>query len=321
MIAKDEEASIGRALSSVKDICDEIIVVDTGSTDSTKSIAESFGAKVLDHPWEDDFSAPRNTGLEAATSDWILHLDADEELIAGKGHLHRLTDQKQNVLGYQVRIVAAENAEAAAESPTRSRALRLFKRSDNIRYQYPIHEQPTITFDKIQQCELELLHFGKHVENDMNRSGRNMRILKNALEKTPEDSYMWRYLGDEYMTLEDFPHAADAFSRSLDFLADSDAKYIPPMLRSFAWALYHMKQYEPAEELLADALTHYPDYTDLYFVKGCLQHAQGNEEAAERTFSRCLVLGDPDPEEYWTWGGTGSWRAEEGLKEVKQALS
>ncbi len=72
MIAKDEEASIGRALSSVKDICDEIIVVDTGSTDSTKSIAESFGAIVLDHPWEDDFSAPRNTGLEAATGDWIM---------------------------------------------------------------------------------------------------------------------------------------------------------------------------------------------------------------------------------------------------------
>ncbi len=78
MIARDEAATIGRALESVSGIADEIIVVDTGSTDGTKEIISKFNARVIDTVWEDDFSIARNLGLREATCDYILCLDADE---------------------------------------------------------------------------------------------------------------------------------------------------------------------------------------------------------------------------------------------------
>ena len=67
-----------RSLDSVKDYVDEIVVVDTGSTDNTIEVAKSYGAKVFESPWNNDFSTPRNMALENATGDWIIFLDADE---------------------------------------------------------------------------------------------------------------------------------------------------------------------------------------------------------------------------------------------------
>ena len=78
MIVKDEEENIERSLMSVKPVVDEMIVVDTGSTDRTKDIARSLGAKVYDFQWTDSFSDARNFSLSKATGKWILVLDADE---------------------------------------------------------------------------------------------------------------------------------------------------------------------------------------------------------------------------------------------------
>jgi len=79
IITLNEEANIGRTLKSVKDIADEIIVVDSGSTDSTVGLAKQFGAKVFVEPWK-GFARQKNSALEKATCDWILSLDADEEV-------------------------------------------------------------------------------------------------------------------------------------------------------------------------------------------------------------------------------------------------
>ncbi|WP_233476275.1 glycosyltransferase family 2 protein [Paenibacillus sonchi] len=80
MIVKDEEALLSRCLESVKGIADEIIIVDTGSTDRTKQIAENYGAKIYDYVWSNDFAAARNESLRHAAGKWILVLDADEYL-------------------------------------------------------------------------------------------------------------------------------------------------------------------------------------------------------------------------------------------------
>ena len=80
MIVKNEEAHLGKCLISVKDIADEMIVVDTGSSDKTREIAAAFGARVFDFVWTDDFSEARNYSLAQAAGDWILVLDGDETL-------------------------------------------------------------------------------------------------------------------------------------------------------------------------------------------------------------------------------------------------
>src|SRR3989344_6657474 len=78
MITKNEETYLENCLNSVKDIVDEIIIVDTGSTDKTKEIGKEFNAKIFDFKWTDDFCAARIESLKHATKDWILVLDADE---------------------------------------------------------------------------------------------------------------------------------------------------------------------------------------------------------------------------------------------------
>ncbi|MGC2697208.1 MAG: glycosyltransferase family 2 protein [Candidatus Angelobacter sp.] len=79
IITLNEEANIARTLKSVKEIADEMIVVDSGSTDGTAGIAQSFGAKVFIEPWK-GFARQKNSSLEKASSDWVLSLDADEEV-------------------------------------------------------------------------------------------------------------------------------------------------------------------------------------------------------------------------------------------------
>ena len=85
MIMKNEEKLLRRCLNSVQGLVDEIIIVDTGSTDKSIEIAKEFGAVVLSDPWQDDFARPRNIGLDRATKDWILILDPDE-VLARKDH-------------------------------------------------------------------------------------------------------------------------------------------------------------------------------------------------------------------------------------------
>ena len=85
MIVKNEEAFLEACLESIKDFVDEIIIVDTGSIDGTVGIAGRYTGKVHFHPWNNSFSEARNHAMSFATGDWILTIDADEELVAGSG--------------------------------------------------------------------------------------------------------------------------------------------------------------------------------------------------------------------------------------------
>src|SRR6185369_7624849 len=85
MIARDEAKTIGAALAAAKPFCDEMIVVDTGSTDETRKVAASHGARVVEQAWTDDFAHARNRSLEEARGDFALVLDADEIMDAECG--------------------------------------------------------------------------------------------------------------------------------------------------------------------------------------------------------------------------------------------
>src|SRR6201992_401844 len=82
MIVRDEEQMLPRCLEAVASAVDEIVIVDTGSTDATVEIAKSFGARVIEFPWTGSFSEARNVSFEAATGDWVMYLDADEVLVS-----------------------------------------------------------------------------------------------------------------------------------------------------------------------------------------------------------------------------------------------
>ena len=98
MIVKNEEKHLAYCLNSLTPVADEMIVVDTGSTDKTKEIAEAFGARIFDFEWINDFSAARNYSLSQAQGDWILVMDADE-VISGQDYakLKKLLTKKKEI--------------------------------------------------------------------------------------------------------------------------------------------------------------------------------------------------------------------------------
>ena len=107
MIVKNEEANLPACLESVRDLFHEVIVVDTGSTDRTKEIAASFGARVFDFPWVDNFAAARNAALDHATGDWIFWMDADDRLdeVNRRKLSERLAGLPEEMLAYTVKCL------------------------------------------------------------------------------------------------------------------------------------------------------------------------------------------------------------------------
>jgi tetratricopeptide (TPR) repeat protein len=183
MIARDEEELIGRALASVRDLVDEMIVVDTGSVDNTVAEATRLGARVFSFPWKNDFSEARNFALSKATREWILVLDADEEIDAGdRDRIHRLAAEgaHEAFIMRQWTYTRQEPGFGWAPSPPDSRMsmgcggyyesqqARLFRNERLIRYEGAIHE--TLDWSlmaahiPVREADVVIHHYGRMEE-------------------------------------------------------------------------------------------------------------------------------------------------------------
>lgn len=141
MIVKNEEKVLARCLDSIKEIADEIIIVDTGSTDGTKSIAKKYTSKIYDFTWVHDFSAARNYAFERATMDYIYSADADEVL--DNENLARFLLLKQSLLP-EIEIVQMKYANQLQFNTTYNFDVeyrpKLYKRLRTFRWEEPVHE-------------------------------------------------------------------------------------------------------------------------------------------------------------------------------------
>lgn len=140
MIVKNESKVLERCLDSISDAVDEIIIVDTGSTDNTKEIAAAKGAKIFDFPWCNDFSAARNFSFDQASMDYIMWLDADD--VMEPEELKKLQDLKQN-LSPEISVVNMmyNAAYDSLGKPTFSyQRERLLRSKDNYRWEGAVHE-------------------------------------------------------------------------------------------------------------------------------------------------------------------------------------
>ncbi len=225
MIVRDEERVLGDCLRSIRDHVDEIVITDTGSTDRSRDIAGEFGARVLERPWNDDFSAARNHSLEAATGDWILYIDADERLEAPRRNMLRRT-----IAGYPgtaaflMRLQPREGFSSYLEA-------RLFRRDPRIRFTGRIHEQVWAGIEAV--CDTDNLSVGRsaariiHVgyEGDLTRKhNRNLPLLRQAVTEDPGRVYCWWHLGD---TLAALGHRAEAQSALQTAIAVARRSRIP----------------------------------------------------------------------------------------------
>jgi glycosyltransferase involved in cell wall biosynthesis len=213
MIVKNEEKYLRDCLESVKGVVDEIILVDTGSKDSTLLIAQEYGAKIFNFEWINDFSAARNYSLSQCTGNWILYLDADERLSAkSRNHLKLLTS-KNDKIAYYCQVCSIDEVNSR---PSIMSYVRLFPNEESLKFEGAIHEQIEYSLQRnkipIIKSSIEILHVGYNLNNDglILKAKRNLDILLSEYSENNSSYYAFQ-LGQTYGILENKKDAVKYF--------------------------------------------------------------------------------------------------------------
>jgi tetratricopeptide (TPR) repeat protein len=208
MIVKDEEVRLSRCLASVRDVVDELIVLDTGSSDHTVEIAQSFGAQVHHFAWCNDFSAARNEALKYVTGDWILVLDADEVLVPGIVPILRKIIQDDRYL-----VINLVREEIGAMQSPYSLVSRLFRRHPDVWFTRPYHAMIDDRVTELLQREphwqvgiipeVAILHEGYQADLIAGRDKLNKacKTMEDFLASHPTDPYVCSKLGALYIQM------------------------------------------------------------------------------------------------------------------------
>ena len=215
-IVKNEEKNLPHSLDSLKDQVDEIVIVDTGSTDNTIAIAESYGAKVFSSPWNNDFSTPRNMALKNATGDWIMFLDADEYFSEDTRHNIRSCIENADKHGREGILINLINIDVDKDNKVLDNTylLRAFKNFDDCHYVGRIHEElrkgngePFSNVSLIPTNVLMLYHTGYSASINADKATRNLEMLLAELEITDHPERIYGYIAQCYNGLGRFKKA------------------------------------------------------------------------------------------------------------------
>lgn len=223
VIVKNEERNLPRWAHCVKQITDDLVVVDTGSTDSTVKIAEEAGATVYHLPWRNSFAEPKNFAIDHAKGDWILFLDADEyftdEDCPKIRQVIEICDQRDQAYAMYLPIVNIDTDNHNQEQDITGQ-IRIFRNHPDVRYSGAIHEALTnsgTTYSETPYCsEAKIFHTGYSRSKLKGKLERNRQLLENWPD-TSEMSYKARdyYLAEVYQGLGEYQKALDSAKRAM----------------------------------------------------------------------------------------------------------
>ena len=319
MIVKDEEANLAECLAAVAGVVDEMIVVDTGSSDHTCEVAAKGGARVVDFAWVDDFAAARNESINHATADWIFWLDADE----------RLDPANREKLRNLFAVLSWENAAylmqqlSATEDPHGSRVavdqVRLFRRDPALRWEYRVHEQIMLAIRRaghdMRRTDIVITHGGYEALGAAERKlQRNVELLLRQDAERPDDPITLYHLGQVYQQLGRPAQALPVLRRSLERLPP-DYSIRPRLFVSIARAHEALGQRAEAMAVTRAGRGQYPDAVELLFLEAARLYEKGDLARAEE---RLLHLLSMPPDRQLTTGDIGrqGYKARHLLAEV-----
>lgn len=307
MIAKNEEQLIAQAILSVLPVVNEVILVDTGSSDKTVEIADSLGAKVFHLPWQDDFSAPRNLSLSKAAGDWILVLDADEA-IAAEDHdvlksmtkdpsicwefMQRHYTEDQRLSGFTPLSGQYPSWEKGQGGYLESNCVRMFPNGAGISYRGLVHELvehsiAEINRHKIIRTEVRIHHYG-HTQAVKSRKDKHniyTRLGEAKVADTPMNWKSYFELGVEHNNNGRYQESEAALKQA----AVMNPQYVECWV-NLGYVQCELKKYEQAVESLKIALTVNPRSASAYCNLGVVMLRSGKLEAAENSFRRAIAL-------------------------------
>ncbi|WP_245585999.1 glycosyltransferase [Paenibacillus pinihumi] len=318
MIVKDEATSIGRCLDSVKDVVDEIVIVDTGSSDSTVEICKAYGAIVHTFTWNESFAEARNYGLDRARGEWVMWLDADEQCAISE--LDRFREQ----LNHDTELVYAvhlHNYIGPDINPDRAFHItqpRLFRNHRGFKFTNRIHETLNLNDaaphlwnqQNINLIPAVIHHYGYMDDaiSAKNKVQRNIALLQREISDQSHSPWMEYHLAVEYARLQYYEEAFKYVNHSIARFIEN--QLMPPSL------LYRLKysvliasgNLQPARDGIDKALLLYPDYVDLHFYKALILYLMSRFDEALDQFDNCLEIGDQITS-HLSLKGSGSFQA------------
>jgi tetratricopeptide (TPR) repeat protein len=328
MIVKNEERFLRGCLESVKGIVDEIVIVDTGSTDSTLDIAREYGAKIVPHVWTDDFSEARNVSLANATGNWALWMDADEELAPESREILRqaIETAPANIGGYMVMFrnwLTVPERRPGTEMAIHH-ACRVFRRVPGVRFVGRIHEQNLRSLQELgytyaKQEGLILDHFGYagEIMSGRNKHERFIRMLHREVDENPMEEFRTFHLfnlGNAYFTFGDMDNAAKYLALAAEN-ADPLEEYTVTMLMELATAYHRLNRSQEGLRVCEDADKIGVRHAGIEFARGyCLLHLLRYTDA-ENAFKTALRMGEQKEGVFAQTGdaGAGTFKARYGL--------
>lgn len=301
LIVKNEEKNLPRCLNSVKGIADEYIIVDTGSTDQTKQVAASFGAKVFDFPWNNDFSAAKNEALAQAGGDWIIFLDADEYLQAGddKKLYNLLLNHNENKDIESVVCLMIDLDMDKQMVIGRNLNIRVFRNHKDIRYRGEIHEEPRRGAALLKSITVEtitIVHTGYSFSLLKSKFARNLELLLAAEEKGAADGLTYYYISGCYAGLGQFREAIEYIQKVFRWEKEKKQQVRATMryqlyeilLRS----MLNLEQYslEDLQEVLGKACKEYGYHPEIVRYQAIVCLKEQKIQAALQSYLQALEL-------------------------------
>ncbi len=302
MIVRNEDQRLARCLASVMPWVGEAIVVDTGSSDGTVAIAETAGARVLHFAWCDDFALARNHALAAATSEWVLVLDADEVLrvddAAAWARALAADPTAHAPAAYSIDCHDRIDDGSVAVGPV----MRLFRRAvPDMIYRGQIHEQIVAVAER--RCEAAHARF-IHFDHDGHTGAvvaehrtleRNLRLARLMVTSRPDDPFSWFCLGQAIQAAD--PHSGEvisSFERALEKIEllgheHRDESYLCALWINLVRALIRAGRARDALDVSRRALCDFSGSPDLHFLRGKLLLDAGHVAAACRELEECLT--------------------------------
>jgi glycosyltransferase involved in cell wall biosynthesis len=304
MIVKNEEACLCRAVESVRPVVDEVIIVDTGSTDKTLAVAEQLGARVFSLPWQDDFSHARNFSLCQAEHQWILVLDADE-LIAARDleAIKALSTSDKYSAAVFLQRNYSNNAEAEGWTVNASdyaegsgyagysdvSIIRLFHNFPSVRYEGVVHEviDESLAAAKKKYLDIPIHHFAREMSAEIQRGKSDYygTLLMKDFEARPHNARTCFLLGRHYHSQAKQAEAIVFLKRAIDMGLRSEIVY-----ENLGSMYCSCGLYQDAIPVLEQGLAFNPRHADLLALLGIAYYETEEREKAVAFLEKSITF-------------------------------
>ena len=304
MIVRDEAAMIEAAIASVQGVADEIIVVDTGSTDATAALAAAAGATVVHSSWQDDFAAARNVSLAHCQGDWVLILDADERLQADSHPaLRRLVQSRAGTVPAAYRLRLFNWTGPDRRSGSEHGVIRLFPRLPGLHFHGRFHEHlryvdaatsapgsHPVAVTEAPEVRIDHLGYCRDVVQERGKLARNLTLIELSLREEPDEPRHYYHLGTIHWAADRHREALAA----LETGARKAERQHPPhaqlaLIQTLRIAcLVALGNHSQALSLAETCDPLCAAETDYWYAVGHARQAQGERQAAITAFRRAL---------------------------------